>query len=653
MQGLRSSFFRIALLISSIFVLAHCGLTTGGGPSAKIKYPNKVSPEMKSEFDLIEKDFEAQHYKTAEPAYRSYAQKYPYNALTDVANFRIGQILMLKPSYAEATSVFSQLIQKTPDPAMASRARVKAGISQYRLGAFQDALNFFDRADANSIQTNDQIKLGSLGLRAVERLNGSLEHKGYYYAVLVDSYDAMGDAEIRQKYGQESPSTQDVQNGLSAWAKAPAGIGQLDSRLLTYRAGRSEPEIDYKLGMTYAAANEYGLAKKYLSRLASKNPNSPLTADARPVLDKVGAKVGKEPKPSGKVFKIGVILPLSGKYQVYGANTLKGMECAASAKPGCNGVKNIQLVVRDDVGDANQAVAAVDDLVTKERVVAIVGPLSSGSSLAAAKRAQELGVPMISLAQKEGIPATGDFIFRFSLTPQEQVNALLTYAAQQKGKKLLAVLYPNTNYGKVFLSTMQAMAPQVGAKVSASQGFSSTANFADDLRQLKFSVSETTANAPLGFDGLFIPDSYASVLKILPQLKNSGIENVLLLGTNAWNDPSLAKKSGGQLGDSAFLDVYFKDSSNPLVKSFTQEFQSVYGSEPSTLEAMGYDSVRFLGQAISRRKISQPADVKNAIATMGGYQGVTGLKSFQSDREANVDPVLLTVEGESIKELKK
>ncbi len=636
------------VLFGMLLVVTGCGMFAKG---PTVKYPNKVSSEMKAEFDRAENDFAQKRYDAADSAFRAYSQKFPYNALTDIAQFRLGQIQMLRTNYREATQIFNQLIQKTPDPGVAARARVKAGISQYRLGAYGEALGFFDRADAAHVQDNDRVKMGALALAALDKTGGGVERRGYYLAVLADTYGQEGDSSIKTKYGSEAPGRESVWSALQQWAKTPASVGQIDSRLLTYRAGQSEPYVDYKLGMAYYTAGDYRLAKQYLGRLVSRHPESPLAVAARPALEKAGAKVGKEPKVSGKVVKVGVILPLTGKYEIYGKSTLNGMECAAGMKPGCNGVQNIQLIVRDDRGDPGPAVQAVEDLVLNEKVHAILGPLSSGSALAAAKRAQELGVVMISLAQKEGIPGTGDFIFRFSLTPKEQVEALLRFGGR-KAKKLIGVLYPNTNYGKTFFTLMEQLAPNAGAKVSASRAFSGTGNVADDLRQLKFSVSQTSPQAPLGFEGLFIPDSYATILKIIPQLQQAGISNVLLMGTNAWNDPSLATKSGGTLGENVFLDVYFKEDDSPAVRAFVQEYQAAFGVAPSTLEAMGYDAVRFLGTALGRGKGSKPDEVRQAVFSLRGFGGVTGLKGFEADREADVDPILLTVEGGAIKEAK-
>lgn len=646
-----SPYLRLSLLALLLALTAGCAALKGG---AKVKYPNSVTSEMRSEYALAENDFKAQRYAQAESGFQNFIQRHPYNELTDSSQFRIGQIQMLRKDYSGATSTFDRLIGKTPDPDVASRARVKAGISQFRLGSYGRSLEYFDKTNPAALGENDRIKMGGLALYAIDKTGASAERKGFYDAILLDSYENLGDSAVQSKYGSEAPLRADVVAGLSSWAKRSASPNQLDPRLPTYKAKVSEPYIDYKLGMSYYGAGDQNLARKYLGRLSSRFPNDPLAKEAQPVIAKLGGvKPAKEPKgPSGKVYKIGAILPLSGKYDVYGANTLKGMECAAGVKAPCSGVNNIQIVTRDDQGDATLAVKAVEELVQQEKVMAIVGPLSSASAQAAAKRAEELGVVMISLAQKEGIPEIGSRIYRFSLTPGEQVRAILGESAKKRNKKQIAVFYPNSNYGKVLMSTMKDMAPKYGASVTASQGYGSTANVAADLRQLKFSVSQASPAAPLGFDSLFIPDSYSSVLKIAPALRNAGIDNVLLLGTNAWDDPSLASKSGGLLDNSVFLDIYFKDSDSGAVKAFVQEFQSAYGTSPSTLEAMGYDIIRFLGQALQNRKASSPNDVQVSVGAMRGYHGVTGLRSFLPEREAEVEPYLLTVENGSIKEVK-
>jgi len=616
--------------------------------AAKVKYPNKVTPEAEAAYNQAEREFKNKKYPAASSGFHSYLNQFPYNRLSDQAMYRIGQIHMLKRQYAEATQTFSNLIKKTPDPAVASRARVKAGISQYRLKNAGAALGYFSRVKGQYIRRHDKVKTGGITLIILNKQKAPLEKKAYYYALLADGYQGISDANLKKRYGSEAPSRNAVIQQLRTWAHVPATPNEIDPRFVSYQGPASGPYIDYKLGMSYKNAGDTKSAKKYLGRLVQNYGNTSLAREARPVL----AEIGYRPKaPKGAKFKVGVILPLSGKYERFGQSTLNGMECAVGARAGCADSSTIQLVTRDDGGTPAAAIKAVETLVQVEGVQVIIGPLSSASALAAAKKAQELGVVMISLAQKEGIPQVGRNIFRFSLTPNQQIKALLAYTIKKRGKKRIGVFYPNNNYGRVFMTKFKEVAPGYGAEVTATHSYKNSKDVSGDIRNLKFSVAKTSPEAPIGFTAIFIPDSYVSILNIAPQLKVSGLESMLLLGTNAWNDTNLASRSGGELGDVLFLDIYFKGSKNNRVKEFVRQYQAAFGQTPSTLEAMGYDIIRFIDQIASRRRFKSPADFRKALVSASGYEGVTGLRSFASNREARIRPYMLTVRGQQIEEV--
>jgi ABC-type branched-subunit amino acid transport system substrate-binding protein len=575
----------------------------------KVKYPNQVTPEAEAAFNVAERDFNDKKYPAAKEGFDSFLQNFPYNRLSDEATFRLGQIQMLDSQYGQAAQTFSGLMQKTPDPAVASRAAVKAGISEYRLKNQAAALGYFNKVEGQYLREHDLVKTGGLALAILKQQNAGLEKKAYYYALLADGYQGLTDEQLQKRYGGEAPGRAEVMEQLGIWAKTPASPSEVDPRFKSYRGPVSGPFINQKLG-----------------RAPSK-------------------------EAKGALMKVGVILPLSGKYEQFGQGTLKGMNCAVGAQAACTDSAHLQLVTRDDGGSAAEAVKAVDDLVNNEKVQVIIGPLSSTSALAAAKRAQELGVVMISLAQKEGIPEVGENIFRFSLTPNQQIKALLLYVTKKRGKKQFGVFYPNNNYGQVFMTKFKETAPSYGAEVTASQGYQDSKNVGDDLRNLKFSVGKATPEAPIGFNSIFIPDSYQSILNIAPQLKVSGLENILLLGTNAWNDNELANRSGGELGDVLFLDIYFKGSKNPQVRKFVQEYQAAFGQTPTTLEAMGYDIVKFIGHVVSRKRVKSAVDIRNAVVSVSDYEGATGLRAFASNREARLKPFMLTVRNGQIEEV--
>ncbi len=110
----------------------------------------------------------------------------------------------------------------------------------------------------------------------------------------------------------------------------------------------------------------------------------------------------------------------------------------------------VSLVIRDSKGDPLEAEKAVEELVTKEKVIAIIGPLLTITVDKAARKAQQLKVPLLTLSQKEPLYGKGEFVFQNSLTPSDQIQALVTYAIKELELRTFAVFYPNSPYGISF-----------------------------------------------------------------------------------------------------------------------------------------------------------------------------------------------------------
>ena len=75
----------------------------------------------------------------------------------------------------------------------------------------------------------------------------------------------------------------------------------------------------------------------------------------------------------------------------------------------------------------------------------IIGPMVTAEGIA--PKAQELGIPIVTLTQKESIPQKGDYIFRNFITPVNQTRTLVAYGTRTLGIKRYAILYPSDKYG--------------------------------------------------------------------------------------------------------------------------------------------------------------------------------------------------------------
>jgi ABC-type branched-subunit amino acid transport system substrate-binding protein len=293
----------------------------------------------------------------------------------------------------------------------------------------------------------------------------------------------------------------------------------------------------------------------------------------------------------------------------------------------------VSLVIRDSKGNPSEAEKAVEDLVTKEKVIAIIGPLLSITADRAAKRAQQLKVPLITLSPKEFLSGEDDFVFQNSITSSDQIQTLLAFAINELALRTFTVFYPNSPYGLHFKNLFTQEVSRRGGKVQGVVAYQEGQT--DFSQEIKFFFKkDDRLNLNLSVNGLFIPDTYDRVALILSQIASHNIKGLTFLGTNAWNSPSLLSIAGKSAEGTIFVDAFSKKDPSPLVARFVKEYQKAYQREPETLEALSYDGARLLREILLPKQISSPLQLKEELRQAQDFQGVTGLKGFGEDGKA-------------------
>ena len=141
--------------------------------------------------------------------------------------------------------------------------------------------------------------------------------------------------------------------------------------------------------------------------------------------------------------KVGVLLPLTGEYGQPGTHMKEAIQLANDRSG-----KGLQLVFVDTAGSPEKAVAALDDLVLKQGVVALLGPVLKPEVEAVAAAAVAYEVPLVALSQYVEPTKLGDTVFNGALTLDKQVAALLDYGGKNRGYSKYAVLFPKNSYGE-------------------------------------------------------------------------------------------------------------------------------------------------------------------------------------------------------------
>lgn len=297
------------------------------------------------------------------------------------------------------------------------------------------------------------------------------------------------------------------------------------------------------------------------------------------------------------------------------------------------------MVIRDTKGNPSEAEKAVEELVTEEKVIAIIGPLLSITTDSAAKKAQQLKVPLLNLSQKELLPGEGDFVFQNSITPSDQVQTLLNFVIETLDFRTFSVFYPNSPYGLHFKKLFAQEVARRGGKVIGVFAYQEgQTDFSLEIQEfLKIAAIQNEDSSVkkndqfkrnLTVDGLFIPDTLDQVGPILSQIALHNIKGLTFLGTNAWNVPNLLSIAGKSAEGAIFVDAFYKKDSSPLVTHFVKEFQKAYQREPETLEALSYDGAKLLRETLLSKQVSSPLQLKEALRQVQDFQGVSGLKGF-------------------------
>ena len=164
---------------------------------------------------------------------------------------------------------------------------------------------------------------------------------------------------------------------------------------------------------------------------------------------------------TGDTIKIGAIGPLSGAASTYGVSVKEGaqlLEKEVNDAGGING-KKIKFVFEDDQADPNSSMQAFNKLVDSEKVCAILGPVTSGATLAVAPNATAKQIPMITPTATEPsiTKVGGDYMFRGCFVDSFQGDVLAKYANETLKSKTAAVLYnAGSDYSKGIADSFKA-----------------------------------------------------------------------------------------------------------------------------------------------------------------------------------------------------
>ncbi len=444
-----------------------------------------------------------------------------------------------------------------------------------------------------------------------------------------------------------------------------------------------KPNLFFKAAQLALKKRQPDLALQYYRSLVSLYPQSPLAAKATSEINLILALGDVDTKV------IGAVLPLTGKNANIGQHALNSIRIGLGLnKPNAK----LRLAIFDSQGTAELATAGVEKLVRDDKIIALIGGLSSKEALAAGQKADLLGVPFIGLSQKAGLTAIGENVFRNSLTAEMQVDRLVQYAVQKLNAKRFAVLYPNDAYGVEFANVFWDHVLARGGTITAAQTYDPKQNdftamiqkmtgtyypegrpeeYKERLKELALQkkdkadknkqkntqkssrahdFQENILSPVVDFDLLFIPDTGKVLSQVIAFMKVNEVPPMTFLGTNIWNSAELGKRTGNSSSPVYFVDAIDLSDTTAKETSFYKDYFTEFNEDPTLVEMQVYESAKILHDLLGNG-VSSREELASNLRSLGRTQGVTGELRMSSGREIERPLHILSLESGTVKKV--
>lgn len=341
----------------------------------------------------------------------------------------------------------------------------------------------------------------------------------------------------------------------------------------------------------------------------------------------------------GRGFRVGVLLPLSGQAAKQGEGLRNATMLALED------VHNPNLVLQyyDTKSTASGARIAVENAI-RQRSDLIIGPLMSTEVQAIANETIYQGVPVIAFSTAQEV--LQPTVYTLGLLVEEQVNRIMTYAAQ-KGKKRFALLIPDNLTGSAVAKAAVKSAQKNGVNVTAIAFYPpETSDFSAIIKEMtNHSVRKQRLNAlkaslqkqadagnasaskalqrlktkeglgDIGFDAVLIPETGAKLTSAISMFAyyDAAYPQVQFLGTSMWENGRYNKEP-------MIVRSWYPALSRSYSNYFSNKYNQLFGEKPSSLYSFAYDAVA-LANELSKQN---PDNINKAITNPDGYAGING-----------------------------
>lgn len=305
--------------------------------------------------------------------------------------------------------------------------------------------------------------------------------------------------------------------------------------------------------------------------------------------------------------------------------------------------RTVELVVRVGIEEARVSVEAAEKMILDDGVIALVGPNRSTHAVEVGQTAQRHRRPMVTTsATNPEVTKAGGYVFMAAFTDVFQGGVMARFAREDLGLDRVAVLTMRGDlYTEGISRFFAASFRDAGGTVAAEETFDhGETDFSEILGRL--------AGAAPG--ALFI-SAFAREIALLtrqarslPLLDAEG-EPARFLGADVWDHPDLLGREAPELEGSFFSTHFSPQTDAPEARAFIDAYRSRHGILPTGGDAVSYDAVRLLAQAVERAGRLDPEAIREQLAATRDYAGATRIAGYDDKRHPWKSVAVMTIRG--------
>jgi branched-chain amino acid transport system substrate-binding protein len=326
-------------------------------------------------------------------------------------------------------------------------------------------------------------------------------------------------------------------------------------------------------------------------------------------------------------IKIGALLAVTGPASFLGApeaRTLEMLVADLNAKGGVAG-KKLTLIVKDTGASPEKAISFAKQLIEEEKVFAIIGPSTSGESMAVKSLAEESKTLLLSCAAAQAIVnPVAKYVFK---TPQDDASAVTRIFTQMKkmGITKIGLLSSNTGFGKGGKEQVAKLAPQHGIQIAVDEVYDKAAtDLTAEVTKLKAAGVQAVVNWSIEPAQAIVIKNVRQIGLTIPIFQSHGFGNIQYVKAAGAAAEGVIFPAGRLLVAERLPD---KHPQKALLVSYKSEYEKKYSEDVSTFGGHAYDAMEILVAALKKAGPDREK-VRAAIEGLTGLVGTAGVFNF-------------------------